>query len=118
MRFSAALLAFALAATPALATDYRAPVGSCDGATMMLEAARQAHLRASAAIQGNACTAEGRKALDAKIASATLLARRAQGALTACPGMDDSMWQGDQMARYAQSELADAGKSRAACGAP
>lgn len=117
MRIVMLSLLAAFAALPALADEYPAPVGNCDGATMMLEAAREAYLRSGAALAaaGASCSGERSKALDAHLASAQMLARRAREAMAACPGMDDEMWQGRQMTRLAETDIAETGKARAAC---
>lgn len=103
---------------PALAA-YPAPVGNCDAAVMLLEAARVAQSHTAAAIAKNkGCGIQAVKALDANVGSAALLAKRADGLLAACPGMDDAMWQGARMASFAKDAAADANKARAACTAP
>lgn len=117
MRRAVLILGIALGANSAMAAEYRAPVGNCDGATMMLEAARQAHLRASAAFSavGGTCSPARTKALDTMLSSAAQLERRATEALAACPGMDDMMWQGREMQSFARREISGAEKSRATC---
>jgi hypothetical protein len=120
MRVAVLSLCIALGPVPALAAEYLAPVGNCDGATMMLEAARQAHLRSGAALAaaGGGCSAARTAALDANLASAHLLDRRARRAMAACPGMDDEMWQGEQMTRLARNDITESDKARAVCKAP
>lgn len=106
-------LLLCVAALPVQAQTYKAPTGNCDAAVMFLEAARVAHTTADTALrQARVCTPDANKAMDAKLAAAGNISRRADGVLAACPGMDDAMVQGQKMTVFGQTAVADATRQR------